>query len=123
MRLLMDTHIILWVVADSKKLTRPLRKQLEAADSLCLSTASLWECAIKQSTGKLDVDLDALDDALEQLGVEMLDIKAAHIAELRRLPPIHRDPFDRIIFAQSRCEGLKLLTVDPIFMEYAARAV
>ena len=56
------------------------------------------------------------------MGVEMLDIKAAHIAELRRLPPIHRDPFDRIIFAQARCEGLKLISVDPIFKEYSAHS-
>jgi PIN domain nuclease of toxin-antitoxin system len=122
MRLLLDTHIVLWLALDSKKLTRALRKQLDTADSLYLSTASLWECVIKQSTGKLEVDLDALDDMLQTLNIETLDIKAAHIAELRALPPIHRDPFDRIIFAQSRAEGMRLLSVDPIFNDYAAQS-
>jgi PIN domain nuclease of toxin-antitoxin system len=120
MRLLLDTHIVLWMGEDSKKLTRVLRKQLDTADSLSVSTASLWECVIKQATGKLDVDLDALDDMLQTLSIDNLDIKAAHIAELRKLPPIHRDPFDRMIFAQSRAEGMRLLSVDPIFNEYAA---
>jgi PIN domain nuclease of toxin-antitoxin system len=122
MRLLLDTHIVLWMAEDSKKLTRVLRKQLDAADSLYCSTASLWECVIKQATGKLDVDLDALDDMLKTLDIETLDIKTAHIAELRSLPPIHRDPFDRMIFAQSRAEGMRLLSVDPIFSDYAAQA-
>jgi PIN domain nuclease of toxin-antitoxin system len=119
MRLILDTHIVLWIVSNSKSLTRDIRRQIESADELYFSTASHWECAIKQATGKLQVDLDALEDAIADLSIRNLDITAAHIRQLRRLPPLHKDPFDRIIFAQARSEGMRLISVDAIFNEYA----
>jgi PIN domain nuclease of toxin-antitoxin system len=112
MRLLLDTHIFLWVVADDKKLSRSARKLISEATEVFVSSASVWEAAIKIGLGKLDADLNQLVAAIEDSGFSELPVRAIHAAAVRDLPDIHRDPFDRLLIAQAICEPLRLLTAD-----------
>ncbi len=112
MRLLLDTHIFLWVVSDNKKLGRNARKILSSADEIFISAASVWEIAIKSSAGKIKADAAAMSEAIELSGFLELPVYAAHAAMIGQLPLHHNDPFDRLLLAQAMAESLKLVTVD-----------
>lgn len=114
MRILLDTHILLWSLADSKELSKKARKYISESDNVFVSVASLWEIAIKTSLGKLEigVEADELNQIIINSGFEILTINADHISPLHNLPPHHRDPFDRILIAQSIIEPLRLITHD-----------
>ncbi|HEY3598231.1 MAG TPA: type II toxin-antitoxin system VapC family toxin [Paraburkholderia sp.] len=112
MRLLLDTHIYLWVVADDRKLSRSARKLISDADEVFISSASIWEASIKVGLGKLDVDVRQLVSTINAGGFSELPVRAAHAAMVRDLPDIHRDPFDRLLVAQALCEPLRLVTAD-----------
>jgi PIN domain nuclease of toxin-antitoxin system len=115
MRILLDTHLLLWAMAASRKLPRTVRTQLlDPGNEVYYSAASLWEIAIKSSLRRKDfrVDLEALLAALRKSGLAELPITAAHAAGVARLPPIHKDPFDRLLVAQSMAEPMTLLTND-----------
>lgn len=121
MRLLLDTHLLLWAVATSKRLPPEARKILEdGTNEAYYSAASIWEIAIKSSIARKDfrVDLDALRSALPKMQLVELPITASHAAAVTRLPPIHQDPFDRLLVAQSLAEPLTLLTNDALLAEY-----
>lgn len=121
MRVLVDTHVALWAAAAPQRLSEPARTALLGADELFLSVASLWEMAIKASRGKLELPgtIEGFAvDAGANLGIGMLDIHAAHLDALRGLPFHHADPFDRLLIAQARCEGLQLLTADAALAAY-----
>ena len=121
MRLLLDTHLLLWAAARSERLPREARELLEdGANEVYYSAASIWEIAIKISLGRrrLNVNLDALRDALPAMGLAELSVTAAHAAGVGKLPLIHRDPFDRLLIAQSLAEPLTLLTNDAILGRY-----
>lgn len=121
MRLLLDTHLLLWAAASSKRLPREARALLEDLDNEAYySAASIWEIAIKSSLGRKDfrIDLAALQSALPQIGLIELPVRAAHAVGVTRLPPIHRDPFDRLLIAQSIAEPLTLLTNDALLARY-----
>lgn len=121
MRLLLDTHLLLWAVADSKRLPGEARALLEdAANDVYYSAASIWEIAIKSSLGRKDfrIDIDVLQAALPRIGLTELPVSAAHAAGVGKLPAIHRDPFDRMLVAQSIAEPLTLLTNDAILARY-----
>lgn len=117
MRLLLDTHIVLWAMADDARLPRALRDAIAGAEALFISAATVWEVAIKASLGKLDVPADLFDRALAA-GAQPLPISWTHARAVADLPPHHADPFDRLLIAQARAEGLTLTSVDRQFGAY-----
>ena len=117
MRLLLDTHIVLWAMADDPRLPRTLRDAVAGAEALFISAATVWEVAIKSSLGKLEVPADLFDRALAA-GAQPLAITWTHARTVAGLPPHHADPFDRMMIAQARAEGLTLVSVDRQFAAY-----
>ena len=110
-RILLDTQIVLWALSGHRRLPAEARRLIENHDVL-VSAASIWEIAIKASIGKLDADPAAVRDALEPSGFDELPVTGGHAARVTALPPHHRDPFDRLLVAQSLVESLVLLTTD-----------
>lgn len=117
MRLLLDTHVVLWWLTGAPELPADVSEMLDHEPDVYLSAASVWEVGIKQAVGKLDGPAD-LTDLLRAAGFVPLAIDATHAAAVARLPLIHRDPFDRILVAQARCEELTLVTRDPWCRKY-----
>lgn len=117
MRLLLDTHLALWSVNDPDRLAPEERRLIEASERVIVSAASIWEIAIKHAKPKGrsdDMPLsahEALDDFV-RAGFTILPITAAHAAAIDDLPPLHGDPFDRILVAQALTEPMRLLTRD-----------
>lgn len=121
MRILLDTHLLLWAMAESRKLPRAVRAQLlDPANEIYYSAASLWEIAIKSGPRRKDfrIDPEALVGALRESGFIELPITAVHAVGGARLPPIHKDPFDRLLVAQSMAEPMTLLTNDAALADY-----
>ncbi len=119
MRLLLDTHVLLWWLADSPRLTRTHRTLIaDGAHMALVSTISLAEISIKASLGKLEAP-DNLADAVRASGFELLDFGPAAAEALRDLPWHHRDPFDRMLICQALADGLTLLTINPRIQDYA----
>ncbi len=116
MNLLLDTHVLIWW-DEGARLSRDGRSAIQHADQVFVSAASAWEVAIKTALGKLQPSR-TVAEAVEESGFEELPISFAHADLLATLPPHHRDPFDRMLVAQARCEGLVLVTRDPIFQCY-----
>jgi PIN domain nuclease of toxin-antitoxin system len=119
MRLLLDTHIYLWCTNNDRKLSKKARVLIQDADEIYVSSASIWEAAIKNKLGKLKVDIDDLVSAIVASGFLELPITAKHAAAVNKLPSHHRDPFDRILIAQAMSEPLKLLTADEMLRSYS----
>ncbi|HEY6893805.1 MAG TPA: type II toxin-antitoxin system VapC family toxin [Rhodanobacteraceae bacterium] len=119
MKLLLDTHLVLWAMQDSRQLSAAARKQIRAAEASYVSAASLWEIAIKASLGKLSVDSELLEEQLDVAGFQPLPITWQHAVQVRKLPMHHRDPFDRMLVAQAISEPLRLLTHDPELRAYS----
>jgi PIN domain nuclease of toxin-antitoxin system len=121
-RLLLDTHIFLWWRADAPDLPTVARTaMLDPANEVYVSGAVAWEIAIKSGLGKLDFEGRVADAVLEE-GFVSLPIQLAHADEVRRLPDLHRDPFDRLLLAQARIESLTLVTADPQLRRYPSVA-
>lgn len=118
MRVLLDTHIVIWALSEPDKLSTKAKSLIQDADQLFVSSASIWEMAIKSSLGKLEVDLDAITAELKRLGVNELAISWQHSKQVKLLPSYHRDPFDRLIVSQAICEPLVLLTHDKVLKKY-----
>lgn len=121
MKLLLDTHILLWAAEDSPRLPKVARSLILASDNaLLFSPASLWEIAIKKGLGRDDFEVDprVLRRALLDNGYEELAITSDHAVSVDGLPPIHKDPFDRLLIAQAMVEGVTLLTADERVGEY-----
>ncbi len=121
MRILLDTHLLLWAMAASRRLPRAVKTQLlDPANEVYYSAASLWEIAIKSGLRRKDfrIDLDALMKALRASGFLELPITAVHAAGVAQLPPIHNDPFDRLLVSQSMSEPMMLLTNDAVLADY-----
>ena len=129
MRLLLDTHILLWRLAGSGRLSAKAIELIdETATQVVASTASVWEVAIKWSLRQGspdDMPLSARDfaAALDAAGIEVLPIRPSHAAELDDLPNLHRDPFDRLLLATAQVEGLTLLTRDAQLGAYGSAVV
>ncbi len=127
MRALLDTHAFLWWVTDSVRLSRLAREILsDVNNSLLLSAASAWEIAIKAQVGRLKLPSDPARFVAEQLalnGIEGLPIQLSHALHTSTLPAHHRDPFDRLLIAQSQLEGLPILTSDPLITRYAVQVI
>jgi len=123
MRLLLDTHLLLWAMAASRKLPKAVKSQLlDPNNEVYYSAASLWEVAIKHDLRRKDfrIDPDSLLGALRASGFLELPVTAAHAVAVTRLPPIHKDPFDRLLVAQGMSEPMVLLTNDAVLAGYGA---
>jgi PIN domain nuclease of toxin-antitoxin system len=123
MKLLLDTHLLLWAAATPGRLPDAARELLDDPQNAPIfSSASLWEIAIKRSLGRPDFRVDAplLRRGLLDNGYNELSITSEHAVALDSLPPLHKDPFDRILIAQSIVEGVTLLTADPLVAQYPA---
>lgn len=121
MILLLDTHLLLWAVSEPDRLSREARSLLEDLENqLVFSVASLWEIAIKRGLGRPDFQVDPrlLRRGLTDNGYRELAITAEHALQIDSLPPIHRDPFDRMLVAQATVEGIALLTSDDVVARY-----
>ncbi|MCU0256744.1 MAG: type II toxin-antitoxin system VapC family toxin [Vicinamibacterales bacterium] len=118
MRLLLDTHVFLWWCADDARLGEVERAAIrDGGNEVFLSTASVWEMAIKQALGRLQVP-EPPSAAVTRLGIERLPIAFEHAEATVGLPALHRDPFDRLLVAQAKMEGLTLVTTDPAVRSY-----
>ncbi|MGI9140819.1 MAG: type II toxin-antitoxin system VapC family toxin [Gemmatimonadaceae bacterium] len=111
MRLLLDTHVLLWVLAGDKRLTRSSRDILTSADTVVVSVVSAWEITLKAAAGKLRAPED-LEEAVRESGLSMTTLDFADVAESARLPVRHSDPFDRMLVAQARVRGLTMMSKD-----------
>ncbi len=121
MRLLLDTHVILWATLTPEVLPTEFRALLEDdANQLVFSAASIWEVAIKQTRAGFDVDSRILRRALRESDYTELAITSEHATAVASLPPIHWDPFDRILISQALVENLVLVTSDPVVAHYPA---
>jgi PIN domain nuclease of toxin-antitoxin system len=121
MRLLLDTHVLLWTIAESRRLSSTARALIgEPDNALTFSSVSLWEVAIKAERGRDDfrIDVSSLRRSLFDNEYAELSMTGAHAVALGSLPPIHRDPFDRMLVAQAIAEGLTLVTSDPAVAKY-----
>jgi PIN domain nuclease of toxin-antitoxin system len=124
-RLLLDTHIALWAIADSPRLSRRARELIDnAANDIVVSAASIWEIAIKHALGRgmpndMPVSGQEALGYFRDAGFELLDVSPLHAAGIEALPPLHGDPFDRILVAQALAIPLRLLTHDPIVAAYS----
>jgi PIN domain nuclease of toxin-antitoxin system len=118
-RLLLDTHVWLWWQAGDARLGTQAEQLLQRASEVRFSAASAWEIAIKVGVGKLTLHKDAdIGAELSHSGFLALAVDIAHAEEVRRLPLLHRDPFDRLLVAQARVEGLTLVTADKQLSAY-----
>lgn len=118
MRILLDTHILLWTLADSSRLSKQARQLINNATEVYVSTASYWELAIKINLGKLNVDLDVLCQGVDDCGMIELPISREHTLATLNLPLHHKDPFDRLIVAAAMCEPMRLLSADAVLKQY-----
>ena len=123
MKILLDTHVLLWAAGEPDRLPKATRALLkDPQNEPVFSAASLWEIAIKCGLGRSDFQVDArlLRRGLLDNGYLELPITSEHAVAIDGLPPIHKDPFDRLLVAQSMVEGITLLTVDPVVARYPA---
>lgn len=121
MKLLLDTHLLLWAAGDPDRLSPAARKLIEAPENeLFFSAASLWEITIKHGLGHSDFQVNArvLRRGLLDNGYSELPIASEHAVAIDSLPSIHKDPFDRTLIAQATVEGITLLTVDALVAQY-----
>jgi PIN domain nuclease of toxin-antitoxin system len=127
MRLLLDTHTLMWWVEDDPKLSKGAAEAIENADDgVVFSAASIWEIATKLRIGKLRMTRDlsgTVQDLSQRLHLEPLAISVAHAQLAGELPGPHKDPFDRMLIAQARLENLTVVTADPVFRRYRVRVV
>ncbi len=121
MNLLLDTHLLLWAASTPERIPENARALLmDPANQLVFSAASLWEITIKNSLDRSDFKVDSrrLWRMLLVNGYRELPVTSEHTVAVNGLPPFHKDPFDRILIAQARVEGLLLLTVDKLVAKY-----
>ena len=127
MRILLDTHALLWWLSDDVALTRPARKTIaDTRNTLIVSAASAWEIGTKVRLGKLPTADDLADDfsgQLERDGFELMAISAEHAVRAGLLPGPHKDPFDRMLIAQAQAENLPLISNETLFESYGIRRI
>ncbi len=119
MRLLLDTHTVLWWLELDARLGRKALARLEDADSaLYVSIASLWEIAIKHNAGKIEINAATVASWLPAARVTTIPVLLTHLTAYESLPLHHRDPFDRLILAQALVEGATIVTNDAAILQY-----
>lgn len=119
MRFLLDTHVFLWWVKGDKRLSKGAVTKIKEADEVYVSSASIWEIAIKMGLGKISANIDALVEETYNSHFVELPVASRHAVALLALPDLHRDPFDRILVAQAISEPLHFLTADPKLKKYS----
>ena len=117
MGLLLDTHVVLWWLADDQALSGEIKDRLDHEPDVYVSAATIWEVAIKQAISKLP-EPAGLPELIRGSGFAELPIRSEHVMSAARLPSIHRDPFDRMLIAQARYEDLTLVTRDSRCQKY-----
>jgi PIN domain nuclease of toxin-antitoxin system len=125
MRVLLDTHTFLWGLTEADKLSAVARRTIASSETF-LSAASLWEALIKVQAGKLPLPPPAgeyLTSKMRANGVSVLPVKLEHVLRMESLELHHRDPFDRMLIAQSLEEGWPIITADPVFRDYPIRVI
>jgi PIN domain nuclease of toxin-antitoxin system len=126
MKLLLDTHAFLFAIGDPTQLSDAARRSLlKTSNQRFVSVVSFWEIAIKTQIGKLDLPTDVgfYEEHLRRLSAVVLPVEARHTFELLRLPMIHKDPFDRLLVAQARVDGLTVLSRDEFIAQYEVRVL
>jgi len=126
MRILLDTHALLWHAEGNPSLSEAAGHAIESVDNeIAVSIASIWEMAIKTGLGKLKPSkpLSVITEDVQRFGVVILPILPAHALAVEKLPMHHRDPFDRMLVAQAMAENLVLVTRDPAFEPYPVRCL
>lgn len=121
MKFLLDTHLLLWAAGEPRRLSRQARTLIgNPNNQLLFSAASLWEVAIKRGLGRKDFKVDArlLRRGLLDNGYSEMPILSDHVVATESLPPLHKDPFDRVLVAQATVEGVLLLTTDSLVSQY-----
>jgi PIN domain nuclease of toxin-antitoxin system len=117
--LLLDTHALLWALGSPTRLPAPVVHAVrDPANAIYASAASIWEISIKAALGKISADVGAVVRAITEVGFDELPIAMAHARRVSALPPLHRDPFDRMLVAQALEEGLTVVTRDSAFAPY-----
>jgi PIN domain nuclease of toxin-antitoxin system len=123
MRMVLDTHIFLWALAEPHRIPEKKRAEIESsANTVYVSSISIAEVVIKASLGKLQVDFDPVEEA-KKCGFELLDFSGRDALHLGKLPFHHRDPFDRMLISQSLSAGIPIMTEDSKFQLYECRIV
>lgn len=113
MRLLLDTHILLWWLTDDPKLGAAAREAIaDPANDVAVSVASLWEIVVKARIGKIEADIETIEAAIDDQGFERLGVARAHLTTLAGLPTHHRDPFDHLLIAQAIADDLLFVSDD-----------
>ena len=126
MRLLLDTHVLVWAVSERGRLSPAAAEALEREGAgLYLSAASVWELAIKIRLKKLEMPLplSAALEAMRESGLKILDISAQHALAVQSLEDHHRDPFDRMLASQALCEDMTLVSADKMFKKYSIKTL
>lgn len=124
MRLLLDTHAVLWWLIDDRHLPQPARAAIaDTANEIRVSSCIGYEIAYKQQRGRLPAFRNDLSSSLRREGFEALPISLDHMLAAGQLPGPHRDPWDRIMIAQALAEGLTVVTVDKVFAEYGVPVI
>lgn len=126
MRLLLDTHVALWAVSEPDALSATARQAIIGAEEIRLSVVSPWELVIKSALGKLVLHRTVEDICRElehEFGARSLPVTLLHVVEVGRLAPHHGDPFDRLLIAQARVEGLTMVTRGQVFADYGVALV
>ncbi len=121
MNYLLDTHILIWWLENNKKLSPQFRSIIaNPNNTIFVSIATYWEIAIKLSLGKIRLKV-SLDKFIEKSDTQTLGIETKHLFSLLKLPPLHHDPFERILVSQAQCQKLTLLSADPKITAYFAK--
>ena len=127
MRVLLDTHALLWWLSDDPALTRPARKTIaDTRNTVIVSAASAWEIATKVRLGKLPTANDLAADFaghLDRDGFQLLAISAEHGIRAGLLPGPHKDPFDRMLIAQAQAENVPIISIESLFENYGVRRI
>lgn len=126
MRVLLDTHVALWAVQSGDLLSPTARDAIQNADEIHLSVVSPWELVIKAALGKIALHRPVVELARElqrEFGASILPVTLEHVLGVADLPPHHGDPFDRLLIAQARTEGLTIVSRDDHFADYDVRLV
>ena len=122
---LLDTNALLFFLYDSEKLSKKASEIIFKDEKISVSIVSMWEIAIKSSIGKLEIksSISKIADTCEKEQIDILSIKPFHLDEISKLPPIHGDPFDRLIIAQATTENLVIITKDETIPQYNVKVL
>ncbi|MEM7228171.1 MAG: type II toxin-antitoxin system VapC family toxin [Planctomycetota bacterium] len=120
---LLDTNAVLWCMDRPERLRGEVRELIEdRRNPIYISAAGTWEMSVKHALGRLELPLD-IRPVLEQMGIRTLPVTVDHAHVVRSLPPIHRDPFDRIMIAQSKHDDLAMITSDVTIAQYDIKTI